>query len=74
MDPPGCAFRQNSVRDHGADPILWKLRGGWELLGYVLKSDAARELVAAIQSVVRGEKFLNRGLDGHRFMDGGEQV
>ena len=43
-------------------------------LGYVLKSDAARELVAAIQSVVRGEKFLNRGLDGHRFMDGGEQV
>jgi len=55
-------------------PILWKLRGGWELLGYVLKSDAARELVAAIQSVVRGEKFLNRGLDGHRFMDGGEQV
>jgi len=41
--------------------------GAW---GYVLKSDAARELVAAIHSVVRGEKFLSRSLDGHRFLDG----
>ena len=47
----------------------WRL-GAW---GYVLKSDAARELVAAIQSVVRGEKFLGRSLDGHRFMDGGDK-
>jgi len=38
--------------------------------GYVLKSDAARELIAAIHSVVRNEKFLSRSLDGHRFMDG----
>ena len=32
MDPPGCAFRQNSVRDHGADPDIveaaWGL-GAW---------------------------------------------
>lgn len=43
--------------------------GAW---GYVLKSNAARELVAAIQSVVRGEKFLSRSLDRQRFMDVGE--
>ena len=40
--------------------------------GYVLKSDAGRELVAVIHSVVRGEKVLSRSLDGHRFIDGGE--
>jgi DNA-binding NarL/FixJ family response regulator len=37
---------------------------------YFLKSDSARELVAAIHSVVRGEKFLSRSLDGRRFIDG----
>jgi len=52
------------------DPDI--VEAGWRLgaSGYVLKSDAARELVAAIQSVIRGEKFLSRSLDGHRFMDG----
>ena len=57
-------------RDPDIVEAAWRL-GAW---GYVLKSDAARELVAAIQSVVRGEKFLSRSLDGHRFIDGGEQV
>ena len=33
--------------------------GAW---GYVLKSDAARELVLAIHSAVRGEKFVSRRL------------
>ena len=52
------------------DPDI--VEAAWQLgaCGYVLKSDAARDLVAAIHSVVRGEKFLSRGLDGHRFMDG----
>ena len=45
--------------------------GAW---GYVLKSDAAQELVGAVHSVVRGEKFVSRTLAGHRFKDGGEQV
>ena len=57
-------------RDPDIVEAAWRL-GAW---GYVLKSDAAQELVAAIQSVVRGEKFLSRSLDGSRFMDGGEQV
>ena len=55
-------------RDPDIVAAAWRL-GAW---GYVLKSDAARELVAAIQSVVRGEKFLSRSLDGHRFIDGVE--
>lgn len=52
------------------DPEI--VEAAWRLgaRGYVLKSDAARELVAAIQSVVRGEKFLSRSLDGRRFIDG----
>ena len=37
---------------------------------YVLKSDAGRELVAAIHSVVRGEKFVSRGLRGYGLLDG----
>jgi DNA-binding NarL/FixJ family response regulator len=56
-------------RDPDIVDAAWGL-GAW---GYVLKSDAARDLVAAIQSVVRGEKFLSRSLDGRRFLDGGEQ-
>jgi DNA-binding NarL/FixJ family response regulator len=52
------------------DPDI--VEAAWRLgaCGYVLKSDAARDLVAAIHSVVRGEKFLSRGMDGHRFIDG----
>jgi DNA-binding NarL/FixJ family response regulator len=30
--------------------------------GYVLKSDAARELVEAIHSIVRGKKFISSGV------------
>ena len=37
--------------------------GAW---GYVLKSDAGRELVTAIHRVVRGEKFLSCSLAGYR--------
>jgi len=54
-------------RDPDVVEAAWRL-GAW---GYVLKSDAARELVAAIWSAVRREKFLSSSLDGHRFMDGG---
>ena len=35
--------------------------------GYVLKSDAARELVEAIHTVVRGKKFVSSGVAGHHF-------
>ena len=40
--------------------------GAW---GYFLKSDTAQELVAAIHSVVRGEKFISSSLAGHNFLD-----
>jgi len=53
-------------RDPDIVEAAWRL-GAW---GYVLKSDAARELVAAIHSVIRGKKFLSRSLDRHRFIDG----
>jgi len=43
------------------------LLGGW---AYVLKSDAAQELVEAIHSVVRGGKFVSRSLAGHGFING----
>ena len=36
-------------------------------LGYVLKSDAGRELVEAIHAVVRGKKFVSSGVAGHHF-------
>jgi DNA-binding NarL/FixJ family response regulator len=54
------------------DPDI--VEAAWRLgaRGYVLKSDAGRELVAVIHSVVRGEKVLSHGLDGHRFIDGVE--
>jgi DNA-binding NarL/FixJ family response regulator len=35
--------------------------------GYVLKSDAARELVEAIHTVVQGKKFISSGVAGHHF-------
>ena len=38
--------------------------------GCVLKSDAARELVWAIHSVVRGEVFISQGLSGFELLPG----
>lgn len=32
--------------------------------GYVLKLDAARELVLAVESVLRGERFTSAGATG----------
>lgn len=43
------------------------LLGAW---AYVLKSDAAQELVEATHSVVRSKKFVSRSLAGHGFLDG----
>jgi DNA-binding NarL/FixJ family response regulator len=37
--------------------------------GYVLKLDAAQELVAAIHSVIRGKKFVSSSLARHAFFD-----
>ena len=34
-------------------------------LGYVVKSQAGRELLAAIETVLEGKRFVSSGLDGH---------
>ena len=39
---------------------------GFGALGYVLKSDAGRELIPAIHTVLRGETFVSSGLRFHR--------
>jgi DNA-binding NarL/FixJ family response regulator len=39
--------------------------GAW---GYVFKIDAGKELVAAVNAVLRGEKFVSSRLAGHRFI------
>lgn len=33
--------------------------------GYVVKSQAASELLAAVEAVLQGRQFISRGLDGH---------
>ena len=35
--------------------------------GYILKSDAARDLVEALHTVVQGKKFISSGVAGHHF-------
>jgi DNA-binding NarL/FixJ family response regulator len=50
--------------EHDPDIVGSAVRlGAW---GYVLKSDAAGDLVTAIHTVVRGEKFLSSSLAGYR--------
>ena len=34
-------------------------------LGYVLKSDAGRDLLPAIDAVLRGKRFMSASLTGH---------
>ena len=34
-------------------------------VGYVLKSDAGRDLLPAIEAVLRGKRFLSTGMTGH---------
>lgn len=38
--------------------------------GYVVKSDAGRELKAALRAVLRGDRFVSRGGDGLNFSTG----
>jgi DNA-binding NarL/FixJ family response regulator len=36
--------------------------------GYVAKTDARRELLTAVDTVLRGEQFVSRRLSGHDFI------
>ncbi len=36
--------------------------------GYVLKTDARRELLTAVDAVLRGEQFVSRSFSGHDFV------
>ena len=38
--------------------------------GFLLKDDAAEELVDAVRKVAGGESFMSHGLDGHQVHDG----
>jgi len=51
--------------DHDVVRAALKL-GAW---GYVVKLDAARELAAAIHSVLRGKRFVSSSLASHAFLD-----
>jgi DNA-binding NarL/FixJ family response regulator len=42
---------------------------GTGALGYVHKFDAGRELLSAVDAVLRGKQFLSSSLAGHRFTD-----
>ena len=42
---------------------------GMGALGYVLKTDAGRELLPAVDAVLRGEQFFSRSVKGHQFTD-----
>jgi len=35
--------------------------------GYVVKSQAGKELLGAIEAVLQGKRFVSSGLDGHEF-------
>jgi DNA-binding NarL/FixJ family response regulator len=42
-------------------------------LGYVLKTDARRELLPAVDAVLRGKQFVSSGLKGYEFTDTAEE-
>src|SRR5258705_10619838 len=42
--------------------------------GYVLKSDAGRELLEAVSAVLRGEQFVGKRFSGHDFGPGSDAV
>ena len=42
--------------------------------GYVLKSDAERELLEGVNAVLRGEQFVGRRFSGHNFVGGSDEV
>jgi DNA-binding NarL/FixJ family response regulator len=41
--------------------------------GYVIKAQAGRELLAAVESVLQGNQFVSSGLWGHKFIGAGTQ-
>jgi DNA-binding NarL/FixJ family response regulator len=52
------------------DPDIARAALRLEGSAYVLKSDAGRELVAAIHSVVRGKTYVSQGLADYGLLDG----
>jgi DNA-binding NarL/FixJ family response regulator len=39
--------------------------GAW---GYVIKAQAGKELLLAVEAILSGKKFMSAGLDGHRLV------
>jgi DNA-binding NarL/FixJ family response regulator len=41
----------------------------WEALGYIVKSQAANDLWAAVEAVCDGKQFISGGFSGQYFTD-----
>lgn len=61
---PSCKILFFS-QDSSVDTVQEALKTG--AAGYVVKSDAGRELLTAVDAVLRGEQFLGRRFAGHDF-------
>ena len=51
------------------DPDVVRAALGTGALGYVRKTDARRELLPAVDAVLRGKQFVSSSLKGHEFTD-----
>jgi len=54
-------------QNHSADIALAALQSG--ATGYLVKSDAVGELIAAVRAVLQGKNFVSRSLAGSDFME-----
>ena len=55
-------------QESSADVVQGALGTGAQ--GYVLKSDAGRELLEGVNAVLRGEQFVSNRFSGHDFVEG----
>jgi DNA-binding NarL/FixJ family response regulator len=56
-----------------SDPGVARVALSTGALGYVIKSDAARELLTAIRVVILGKQYVSRGLAGFDLTDIAEE-
>jgi DNA-binding NarL/FixJ family response regulator len=59
-------------QESSADIVQGALGTGAQ--GYVLKSDAGRELLEGVNAVLRGEQFVSGRFSGHDFVEGSYEV
>jgi CheY-like chemotaxis protein len=59
-------------QESSADVVQEALGAGAQ--GYVLKSDARRDLLEGVNAVLRGERFVGNRFSGHDFAEGSDKV